>query len=233
MDSVVTLAYLLNMSGKGQILANIARAIYNKCWKFNISITAQHIPGLKNKAADQLSRMQDYYNWQLNPQIFQRINKAWGPHTVDRFASHLNNLLPQFNSRWICPQSSGVDALAQSWKRIMNFVNAPFRMIPKVLSRVIRDKAEAKIIAPVWTHQPWFWTMLKLCVRVPKITNSKLELQQKKLWAEKQEMEKRYKIDDSVMELNVSGCHFTFQEHFLQVFRKHVGGNVLRKTPLY
>ena len=42
------------------------------------------------------------------PLSFHRIDLVWGPHTVDRFASHVNAKLPGFNSRFWNPE--GIDA---------------------------------------------------------------------------------------------------------------------------
>ena len=34
-----------------------------------------------------LSRELDTSDWQLNPRLFRYLNKLWGPHTIDRFAT--------------------------------------------------------------------------------------------------------------------------------------------------
>ena len=54
--------------------------------------------------------MIDYADWQLNPIIFAELDSLWIPHTVDRFASHNNALLPRFNSRYWFPGTEAVDA---------------------------------------------------------------------------------------------------------------------------
>ena len=33
-------------------------------------------------------------DWQLNPLVFSELDNAWGPHTVDRFASFHNSQVP-------------------------------------------------------------------------------------------------------------------------------------------
>lgn len=161
-DNITTVAYLNNMSGHVITLAKIARAILNLAWSHNITLRAVHIPGLQNTTADGLSRLKDNYDWGLALPLFHRIDRRFGPHTVDRFAAENNRLLPRFNSRWPTPGSEAVDAFSVPWKGEMNFVNCPFRLIGKVLEKVEKDQCEATVIAPVWKAQPWFNKLLKL-----------------------------------------------------------------------
>ena len=109
---------------------------------------AQYLCGSRNVHADRLSRLPAHYEWQLNPELFQILDDMWGPHTVDRFASHINALLPRYNARFFDPGSEATDALAQMWSRENNFVNAPIRLIPQVLNLIVEQKASATIIAP-------------------------------------------------------------------------------------
>ena len=43
-----------------------------------------------NKLPNYLSRLQDKEDWQLNPALYAPIQKLFGPHDIDRFASALN-----------------------------------------------------------------------------------------------------------------------------------------------
>jgi len=55
-----------------------------------------------------------------------------------------------------------VDALAQlDWASHSNFVNSPFRLIPKILKFVQEQGANANLIVPWWPANPGF----KLCAR--------------------------------------------------------------------
>ena len=44
------------------------------------------------------------------PLSFHRIDLVWVPHSIDRFANHLNAKLPRFNSRFSNPGAEGIDA---------------------------------------------------------------------------------------------------------------------------
>jgi hypothetical protein len=39
------------------------------------------------------------------------MGNQFGSHTIDRFASALNTLLPQYNKKWLDPSCEAVDAL--------------------------------------------------------------------------------------------------------------------------
>ena len=117
--------------------------------------------------ADTLSRHSDSHNWMLHPELFHMLDVMWGPHTVDRFATFLNAQLLRFNTRYWEPLSDGVDALAQDWSQDNNFVNPPWALLPKVIDKVIRDKAVATVIAPQWPSQPWYHKMTALLIREP------------------------------------------------------------------
>ena len=102
------------------------------------------------------------------PNCFVFSIEIWGAHTIDRFATMNTTQLPKYNSRFLDPFSSGIDALAQQdWDMNNNFINAPFRLIPKILSIIKLYKADATIIAPHWPAQPWFQTLRSLSVAHP------------------------------------------------------------------
>jgi hypothetical protein len=39
------------------------------------------------------------------------MDSLFGPHTIDRFASVLNTLLPRYNAKWLDPSCEAVDGL--------------------------------------------------------------------------------------------------------------------------
>lgn len=114
-----------------------------------LTIKCAHISGVNNQESDYWSRTPDKHNWILHPQLFRDIDKLWGPHTIDRFASCQNCHLRRFNSRYWEPLSKAVDALSQvNWHLENNFVNAPFCLLHKVLDVVQTQKAYATVNCP-------------------------------------------------------------------------------------
>jgi len=171
-DNVTTAAYINQLGGACVNLSNLAREIWIEAHKKGLSLCAKYLQGSLNISADRLSRLSVHYEWQLNRNLFKYIDRLWGPHTIDRFATGMNNLLPIYNSRFAEPGTCGIDALAQQdWAVHNNYVNPPFRLIPQVLQIISKQKAYATIIAPKWPSQPWYQklTQMALCppLRLP------------------------------------------------------------------
>ena len=76
---------------KPDVLNSLARQLWEWCMKCNIFISAQHIPGHMNSAADQLSRTFSYkLEWSFNTNLFQQIMQLTLVPDIDLFASSLN-----------------------------------------------------------------------------------------------------------------------------------------------
>jgi hypothetical protein len=173
-DNVTTAAYINHLGGPSPALSQLANALWMEAHDKRLTLSAQYLQGVLNTTADALSRLSDHYEWQLNKGLFAYLEKLWGPHTIDRFATMSNTLLPVYNSRFADPHTSGVDALAQqNWANHNNFVNSPFRLIAQVLKVVESQKAQATVIAPWWPAQPWFQKLKQLAIcpplKLPKI----------------------------------------------------------------
>ena len=167
-DNSTTMAYLNNMGGPSALLTDLAEKVWAEALSLNVTLLASHVAGISNTHADALSRMPTQYEWMLHPTVFRYIDGLWGPHTIDRFASIATTQLPRYNSRFYDPMTQGVDALSQQdWAEHNNFVNPPFRLLPKVLAKVIQQKAYATVVAPLWPSQPWFRTLQGLLVAAP------------------------------------------------------------------
>ena len=80
-----------------------ALAIFSIFLAQHICIEPEWIPRKDNELADYLSRIVDYDDWSLSRSTFSDLDAVWGPHTVDRFASHYNAQLPRFNSPFLEP----------------------------------------------------------------------------------------------------------------------------------
>ncbi|XP_043218351.1 uncharacterized protein LOC122379864 isoform X1 [Amphibalanus amphitrite] len=135
-----------------------------------------------------------------------RLDRMFGPHTVDRFASFNTALLPAYNSRFADPCSAGIDALGQTdWGAENNWVNPPFRLISRVLDIVEAQRAVATLIAPMWPGQPWMARLRRLStappLRLPPVTSSCLPL------AEQQEIEPRRNCRWSLFAWRISGAN--------------------------
>ncbi|KAF0286907.1 hypothetical protein FJT64_014614 [Amphibalanus amphitrite] len=111
----------------------------------------------------------------------EQLERMFGPHTIDRFASLSTALLPVYNSRFRDPGTAGVDALGQNdWQQHNNFINPPFRLVARVLDAVQAQRAEATLIAPMLPGQPWMERLRRLSVcpplRLPPVTQACIPL---------------------------------------------------------
>ena len=130
-DNVVAMAYINHLGGPSPSLTALASAVWITAYELEIALSAKHLAGKENVHADHLSRLSTHYEWQLHPRLFKFLDRIWGPHTINWFASFTNTHLPLYNSLYFNPGSGGVDALTQlDWADHNNFLNAPFRLIP-------------------------------------------------------------------------------------------------------
>ena len=103
-------ARIIVTGSKNPSLQQETLAIFSKSVANSIRIEPEWIPCAENKLADYVSRIVNYDDWSLDYTIFKQLDNRWGPHTIDRFASHYNAQLPRFNSRFWNPGTEAVDA---------------------------------------------------------------------------------------------------------------------------
>jgi hypothetical protein len=89
-------------------LQSLAIDIFHFAYQI-VCLKVQWIPRELNIIADQYSKI-FHFGWSVADRIFHYFNKIWGPSTIDRFANSNNKKLHRFNSRFLDPLSSGIDA---------------------------------------------------------------------------------------------------------------------------
>lgn len=170
-DNITTVCLINQTAGRTTQLNLINRTLLSILTTHNIEVAAIHIPGKSNVKADELSRLRDKSDWMLNRDIFQKLDTIWGPHTVDRFATDLNAQTRRFNSMRRCPGSEAVNAFTQDWSKDNNWINPPFSMLQLVINKIIRQRATATIVAPIWRAQPWFQKLLNITSQIILLPN--------------------------------------------------------------
>uniref|UniRef100_A0A914X719 Uncharacterized protein n=1 Tax=Plectus sambesii TaxID=2011161 RepID=A0A914X719_9BILA len=96
--------------------------------------------------------------------------------TVDLFATRLNCQMPHFFSWRPDPEALAVDAFAQNWAKICAYAFPPFCLVGRTLQKVLMDRAEILLIAPVWQTQSWRPLLLQLAVEGPFLLPQKEQL---------------------------------------------------------
>ena len=142
------------------------------CWHWAISrritLIVGHIPGSENSEADRESRrMRDPSDFQLNPSIFQKINRKWGKIQLDLFASQWNAQVTNYYSWMRQPGSKGVDALTMRWENSGNYAFPPWILIPKVIQKVRSEQVQIILITPFWPKKNWYSHLLWMSIDLP------------------------------------------------------------------
>ena len=153
------LLYIVGRGAHSPGLNKLARELFWFCLANHIRLEVVWVPRDLNQAADALSKFEDTEDWQVNPELFAWLERRFGPHAVDRFATHLNHLCSRFFSRHWCPGTAGVDSFAFSWFLEVGWINPPFSLVGRVIRKLQRERAVATVIVPVWRGRAW-WPLI-------------------------------------------------------------------------
>lgn len=162
-DNTTCCSYINKLGGKRKELNRISREIWIWCIKRGIHLSAAHVAGIANTEADRLSRQfNDDLEWSLDPSIFKIILSVFGELDIDMFASRLNNKLECYVARLPEPFASAIDAFSLDWGKNYIYMFPPFSLIARILQKILQDKAEVVLVAPIWTTQGWWAQMLHM-----------------------------------------------------------------------
>ena len=155
-DNQAVMYMLVHYSSRSPNIMRRLRALWLLLDLYNITIQAEYIRSEANVWADALSRELDTEDWRLNPLVFQELDREFGPHTVDRFASVTSAQLPRYNSRWRDPFTEGVDSLHLDWSGENNYANPPWTLLPQLAQKLREEPVPCTIVCPHWVGAPWF-----------------------------------------------------------------------------
>ena len=150
---------ILTVGSARSHLQEIALSIFQICLSYNIKLIATWVPRELNIIADHYSKLRDTDDWSIDDASFQSIDTRFGHFTIDRFADNLNTKLPRFNSKYFCPDTSGVDAFTENWAHDNNWVCPPVSLIGSVFRHMRRCKARGTVLVPIW-RSSYFWPLL-------------------------------------------------------------------------
>src|SRR3989338_979265 len=166
-DNTCALSYL-----KGNIkldhLFLIAKPLIDQLLRRRIRWFPKHIPGPQNVLADRLSRRTRCdHDWSIRKQVFQQIQDAMGPFTLDAFADRTNHQIRRYCSLRPDPGAVYIDALLSDWSRERAYLCPPFPIISKVIYRIeeflrVRQSLDCTLVVPRWEGSPWWPRLMKL-----------------------------------------------------------------------
>jgi hypothetical protein len=168
-DSSVAMSYVNKMGGGVSYLSRIAESLWLWLIRRGCTIFCRHIAGVLNTRADRASRHRgDRSEWQLCHHAFRDIEQQFGPHSVDLMASRTNTLLSRYYSRYGDPSAVGEDCLKADWRLEGNmYCHPPFAMIPQILQKLVREKVELTLVAPVWPGHFWITLLMEYSMTLP------------------------------------------------------------------
>lgn len=141
------------------------------CWckERDIWVSAAHIPGKDNKAADAQSRKINLdAEWMLNSNFLSEAIDILGfSPDVDLFASRANAQFHNFFSYKADPEAVAIDAFSVSWASFRLYAFPPFSVLLQVLAKIQREKATGIVVVPDWKTQVWWPLLLRLLKAEP------------------------------------------------------------------
>ncbi|KYN28682.1 hypothetical protein ALC57_01935, partial [Trachymyrmex cornetzi] len=151
-------------------LSDIARDIWRWCETRNIYLFASYIASADNTIADRESRVTNLNTeWSLSTRAFNLLEKGFGPFDIDFFASAINTKNELYVSWLPDPGSWAIDAFTLSWTSFNFYAFPPFILIPKVLRKIVDERATGVLLVPWWPSQPWFPLFVHLLISEPLI----------------------------------------------------------------
>ncbi len=147
-------------------MSQLARHLLLWSQKHLRSLRAIHIPGVFNRAADELSRAALPGEWRLHPQAVQLIWGRFGAAQVDLFASPETTHCQEFYS--LTEATLGTDALAHSWPRgLRKYAFPPVSLLAQTLCKIREDEEQVLLVAPYWPNRTWFPELMLLATAPP------------------------------------------------------------------
>lgn len=178
-DSTVAAAAITKGGSMSQPIQAALYELFWFCMRWHITLVPAWIPREENTLADALSkRGGEACDWQLHPRIFNDIRDAWGPFTVDLFASDTNRQFEPYYTQYHTPYTHGVNAFAQAWPGT-SWCNPPFAVMGRALRHAAMCRARIALIAPFWPGAPWWHEIIEndyifkpcvwACVALPQV----------------------------------------------------------------
>ena len=180
-DNSTAVACINHMgSSHSQTCNQITFSIWQWCLSHRVWLSAAHIPGKENTAADRESRKINLdAEWKLDGVVLKEaLAHLQVNPTIDLFASRLNKQFANYVAYRPDPEALAVDAFSISWKEHICYCFPPFSVINQVLQKIQQDKATGVIVVPQWPTQVWWPVLMKLLVQnpIPLIGNRLLTL---------------------------------------------------------
>ena len=156
-DNQVVMYCLRSLCSPSLALMKEIRTLFYLLESRRIILEPEYIRSEDNVIPDRLSREANNDDYKLHPRLYRRLQRHFGPRTVDRFASYRNRQCERYNSLTWDVGTEAVDAFSQRWEDDHNWCNPPWSLLPRLVNFLThRPRVEAVVIAPEWPQAMWF-----------------------------------------------------------------------------
>lgn len=139
----------------------------------NLLVRAEWIPGASNVNADTRSRKEDcQMETAVHHGLFSFLNKEWGPHTLDGFATSLNTQVPRYVSWGPDFRALGRDFFLMAPtldSKEVAWLFPPYFLISRLLSLLPSLPFRVTLFVPCWPSQAWWPRLLTFLADFPVI----------------------------------------------------------------
>lgn len=172
-DNSTAVSYINHFGGtRSQKLLDLTQKIWTVCLKSNTRINVEYVATMFNPAdAPSRQQLDQQLEWSLNKTIYLQLEKVWGLHTVDLFATRYNTKCHQFVTWKFDQLAIATNAMSIRWTLFQNpYICPPWNMIPSIVQKLKMDQVkECTLITPNWTSAIWYPRLLKLSRRFQPI----------------------------------------------------------------
>ncbi|KAA6396676.1 MAG: hypothetical protein EZS28_007799 [Streblomastix strix] len=166
-----TTAYNIRRQAAAGPLVRLTQTILEWGETNKIQLSTTYLPGVANKVADSLSRLNragDYYIPRLKAQkIMKQLDVT---ATIDVFSTRSNRVVQRYCSPRIDSRAVARDGLKINWNKELAWIHSPIPLIGSCLNKIKEEQVQlAIIITPAWTSQFWSNLLNQLTVRRQEI----------------------------------------------------------------
>lgn len=156
-DNRTVVSYVQKAGGtRSLVLLNLTYELLETLDKWNISISAEYIPGKYNDIADRLSRGKPPSEWHLLQPAATKIFNQFGTPQIDLFASKETKVVDNYVTRDSLDRSAQYcNAFSRQWRFRLAWIFPPPSLIPRILHHLNSAEGVFLLVAPMWQRAYW------------------------------------------------------------------------------
>lgn len=164
-DNTAVVQLLRKGTSRSALLMAELRQVWQLLHALQVELVPVYIASGDNPA-DFPSRYSMSAEWTFRAGMRKQLHRLSSrAYTLDPFATRATAMAPTFCSLEAEEHSIANDGMCVSWKRQHLFLNPPWDLIPKVLLKIVEDRASGVLIVPRWPSQAWWPLLLRLRAR--------------------------------------------------------------------